>query len=91
MYHMGVTDYTQALEMQACLVTARLADEIPDVLLFLQHPPMLTIGTSGSDENIIVSTNMLTSEEIHVFYEDLTRFCVTCHPSIRISSGIFLL
>src|SRR5580704_13438635 len=41
---MGVVDYREALELQAGLRTAREADELPDVLLTLEHPPVYTRG-----------------------------------------------
>jgi lipoyl(octanoyl) transferase len=42
--HLGVVDYREALELQERLRTARQEDELPDVLLTLQHPPVYTRG-----------------------------------------------
>ncbi len=56
--------------MQNNLVSARLAGEIPDVILLLQHPSVVTIGVSGSGENIIASRDLLAAERIPVFHTD---------------------
>ncbi len=49
--HLGVVDYREAFELQERLRTARQEDELPDVLLTLEHPPVYTRGRrSGPDE-----------------------------------------
>ena len=42
--HLGVVDYREALALQEGLREARQADELPDVLLTLEHPPVYTRG-----------------------------------------------
>ena len=42
--HLGVVDYREAVELQERLRAARQEDEIPDVLLTLEHPPVYTRG-----------------------------------------------
>lgn len=42
--HLGVVDYREALDLQERLRTARQEDELPDVLLTLEHPPVYTRG-----------------------------------------------
>ena len=42
--HLGVVDYREALELQERLRAARQEDELPDVLLTLEHPPVYTRG-----------------------------------------------
>jgi lipoate-protein ligase B len=42
--HLGVVDYREALDLQERLRTARQEDEVPDVLLTLEHPPVYTRG-----------------------------------------------
>jgi len=41
---LGVVEYREALALQERLRAARLAEEIPDVLLLLEHPPVYTRG-----------------------------------------------
>jgi lipoyl(octanoyl) transferase len=42
--HLGLVEYREALELQERLRTARQEDELPDVLLTLEHPPVYTRG-----------------------------------------------
>jgi lipoate-protein ligase B len=42
--HLGVVEYREALELQERLRTARQEDELPDMLLTLEHPPVYTRG-----------------------------------------------
>lgn len=42
--HLGMVEYREALELQERLRTARQQDELPDVLLTLEHPPVYTRG-----------------------------------------------
>src|SRR5688572_24566710 len=44
---LGVVPYDAALAMQLQLVEDRKADRIPDILLILQHPPVITLGVKG--------------------------------------------
>jgi len=40
----GLTDYEKARELQLQLVDLRASDLIPDTVLFLEHPPVITRG-----------------------------------------------
>ena len=42
--HLGTVDYREALELQERVRAARQADEVPDVLLMLEHWPVYTRG-----------------------------------------------
>lgn len=44
---LGVVAYGEALELQRALVEQRKRDEIPDTLLLVQHPHVLTLGVKG--------------------------------------------
>lgn len=44
---LGVIDYDEALAMQRALVEERRAEHVPDQLLLLQHPPVITLGVKG--------------------------------------------
>jgi lipoyl(octanoyl) transferase len=44
---LGLVDYAEALRMQRALVEDRKADRIPDLLLLLQHPAVITLGVKG--------------------------------------------
>jgi lipoate-protein ligase B len=42
--HLGTVEYREALELQERMRAARQEDELPDVLLTLEHPPVYTRG-----------------------------------------------
>ena len=58
---LGAVGYDEALELQRALVEERRGDRIGDVLLLLQHPPVVTLGVRGDGGrgNIVA-----TSEEL---------------------------
>lgn len=60
-------DYKKAFEMQLGLRDKRLKNEINDSLLLVEHPAVLTIGTSGSRDNLVVSSDYLSQKGIEVF------------------------
>ena len=47
--HLGVVPYEQAWELQRDVHAARVADDIPDTCLLLQHPPVFTAGRRTQD------------------------------------------
>ncbi len=44
---LGVVPYAEALELQRELVEDRRANRIPDTILLLQHPHVITLGVKG--------------------------------------------
>ena len=44
---LGLVSYSDALALQRSLVEERRAGRIPDLLLLLQHPPVITVGVKG--------------------------------------------
>jgi lipoyl(octanoyl) transferase len=51
---MGVVPYGEALALQERLVRARRAGEAPDLLLLLQHPHVITLGTSSDGNHVLL-------------------------------------
>lgn len=47
---LGLVEYGQALELQRTLVEDRRAGRIPDTLLLLQHPPVITLGVRARND-----------------------------------------
>jgi lipoyl(octanoyl) transferase len=60
---LGVVPYGEAVAMQRALVEERRAGSIPDVLLLLQHPPVITLGvkTASSRANIVATPERLAA------------------------------
>ena len=65
----GLVPYEAALALQADLVTARKAGTIPDTLLLLQHPPVITLGVKvrQSREHVLASDDELRARGIGLF------------------------
>jgi lipoyl(octanoyl) transferase len=55
----GVVPYAEALEMQKALVEERRAGRVPNLLLLLQHPPVITLGVRGSSRSHITAADSL--------------------------------
>ncbi len=53
---LGLVPYAEALELQRGLVEDRKAERIPDTLLLLQHPHVVTIGVKKNGRSHIVAT-----------------------------------
>ncbi len=51
---LGQVDYQPALELQNALVSARLRDDVGDLLLLLEHPHVYTLGR-GADERFVLN------------------------------------
>jgi lipoyl(octanoyl) transferase len=65
---LGVVAYREALDLQRRLVEERRAGRIPDTLLLLQHPHVLTIGVrKGGAANIVASPDRLREVGVEVF------------------------
>ena len=66
---LGVVDYAAALELQQALVEARRSGTIPDTLLLLEHPPVITLGvkTRGKPTNVVASPDELARQGVEVF------------------------
>lgn len=65
---LGVVRYAEALALQQELVERRRRDEIPDQLLLLQHPPVITTGVRTADarSHIVASGEDLRARGVEV-------------------------
>lgn len=66
---LGRIDYEAALALQQTLVDERRAGTIPDTLLLLEHPPVITLGvrTRGKPSNVIAADDELAARGVRVF------------------------
>ncbi len=65
---LGLVPYADGLELQRQLVEERKADRIPDTLLLLQHPHVLTIGVKKDGRShILASPERLSALGVEVF------------------------
>ncbi len=66
---LGLVPYSDAQALQERLVDARRAGEIPDQLLLLQHPPVITLGVRArsSRANVVATPEALAAAGVEVF------------------------
>ena len=65
---LGLVPYGEALKLQRELVEDRRAGRIPDLLVLLQHPPVITLGVKGDGGlvNVLASPQRLAELGIEV-------------------------
>jgi lipoyl(octanoyl) transferase len=59
--------YAEGLDLQADLVGRRRSDGIPDTLLLLEHPHVITLGTGTHADNILVSAEERARRGIELY------------------------
>jgi lipoyl(octanoyl) transferase len=64
---LGRVAYGDALELQTRLVAARRAGQISDQLLLLEHPHVITLGTSSHTDHILVDDDQRQLLGIELF------------------------
>jgi len=65
--HLGIVPYSEAWDLQTRLVEARAAGSLPnDVILFVEHPPVFTLGRRGGRENLLVPEETLRQSGIPI-------------------------
>ena len=65
---LGTMEYSECLELQRKLRDQRIADEIGDTLLLVEHTPVLTMGRRGQNDNVVVSEEFLKENGIDVHW-----------------------
>ena len=68
--HLGVVDYREAFELQERLRTARQEDELPDMLLTLEHPPVYTRGRRSGPGELPMGEDWYLAQGIEIVYTD---------------------
>jgi lipoyl(octanoyl) transferase len=64
---LGLIGYGEAWELQKRVVAARKSGLIEDVLLFCEHPHVITLGRSGKRANLLASENVLRQKGVEYF------------------------
>src|SRR5438105_4494453 len=65
--HLGRVPYADALKLQEDLVEYRKRGVIGDVLLLLEHPPVITLGRNSEERNLLLSRDELAQRGIDLF------------------------
>jgi len=64
--NIGLTPYNEALEFQKRLHSKRAAKEIPNTVIFCEHPPVFTIGKRDSSEDFLSGMETIAEEGIDI-------------------------
>src|SRR6267378_4300994 len=63
---LGAIDYATGLRLQSKLVELRKAGRVGDVLLLLEHTPVITLGRNAKAANILASAELLARRGVAV-------------------------
>src|SRR5215469_15552467 len=69
---LGTIDYATGLRLQNKLVDLRKEGRIGDVLLLLEHTPVITLGRNAKAANVLAPPTQLSQRGVEVF-EDRWR------------------
>jgi lipoyl(octanoyl) transferase len=64
---LGTVDYATGLRLQQRLVDLRKEEKIGDVLLLLEHSPVITLGRNAKAANVVASLELLTQRGVELF------------------------
>ena len=65
---LGLRPYAEALELQRAVARARIDGEIgEDVLLLVEHPPVITLGRTSKDAHLLANPVQLSARGVEVF------------------------
>jgi lipoyl(octanoyl) transferase len=65
---LGRMPYAEALELQRQIARDRISGAIPqDILLLMEHPPVVTLGRASKEKNLIASPEFLQSKGVELF------------------------
>ena len=67
---LGRVEYADGLALQKLLVAARAQDLVPDTLLLLEHPRVITLGRGAKAANILWPPALLEERGFEVFETD---------------------
>jgi lipoyl(octanoyl) transferase len=66
-FDLGLIAYAAAWELQKRVVAARKAGAIEDILLFCEHPHVITQGRSGNRAHLLAGENVLRQKGVEYF------------------------
>ena len=63
---LGTTSYENAMNLQSKLHQMLQRKKLPNVLLTLEHPPIITIGKTGSKQDFKISTEAILDANVKI-------------------------
>lgn len=68
--YLGLQPYGKALQMQRRLARAVASDASRSLLVFLQHPPVVTLGRRSTDGQLLLTPRQLRERGVEVVHVD---------------------
>ncbi|MFP3870027.1 MAG: lipoyl(octanoyl) transferase LipB [Syntrophobacteria bacterium] len=68
--NLGQTNYRQVLDLQHRLVQLRRENHVPDILLLVEHDPVITMGRRVNYEHVLASPRQLAAEGIEIVHAE---------------------
>jgi len=65
---LGLLDYQKALDLQHQFWSKRVEEELPDVVLILEHPHVITLGRRGNRSHLVATSEVLETMKIPIFH-----------------------
>jgi lipoate-protein ligase B len=65
---LGLVDYGKAWDLQHQLWSRRVEGELPDLLLLLEHPHVITLGRRGNRSHLLASPEILEKKGVSVVH-----------------------
>jgi lipoate-protein ligase B len=65
---LGLVEYEKAWDLQHQLWSKRVEEELPDLLLILEHPHVITLGRRGNRSHLIASSEILKAMKIPILH-----------------------
>lgn len=64
---LGTLDYAAGLKLQQQLIALRKEEKIGDVLLLLEHTPVITLGRNAKAANVVATPEFLSERGVELF------------------------
>jgi len=90
-HQLGRVEYEDGLKLQKLFGQARSKELVPDSLLLLEHPPVLTLGRGGKAQNIVVGEEEIKKLGVEIFQTDRGGDVTYHGPGQIVGYPIFLL
>ncbi|WNG25968.1 lipoyl(octanoyl) transferase LipB [Cystobacter fuscus] len=90
-YRLGQVEYEDGLQLMKLFGETRRQGLCGDVLLLLEHPPVLTLGRAAKRENVVADDARLAQEHIGLFQTDRGGDVTYHGPGQLVGYPIFLL
>jgi lipoate-protein ligase B len=64
---LGRMGYRKAWDLQKAVHQKRVDDKIPDTLILVEHDPVVTMGKSGKEKNLLIPRQLLKDKGVDFF------------------------